>query len=156
MAAEDLTLDARQLAYLDWICVPAPNREPSSKKAYATLHQVDITTLRRWEKLSHFRREWEERLQLLQGNPERTQKLLDSLYERAFGSQEKCPECGQRGGETRAAELWGKWTGQLKAEVAKVEVSRAASDLSDAELDALIAKEAQDELAARRAKTGAA
>lgn len=154
---EDLQLDGRQLAFLEWLLVPREMRAeqgvPTSEKKYAEHIHVDVTTLRRWKGLAQFRKQWNERSMELQGTPERTDALLESLYEQGRGSKEKCEHCGQRGGDVRAAELWGRWTGQLKAEPkVQVEVTNTR-ELSDEQLDQLLRQTTEDELARRRAKT---
>lgn len=149
---EDLQLDGRQLAFLEWLLIPRELRGqegvPTSEKQYATAHAVDVTTLRRWKKLPEFRKQWNERTMDLQGTPERTEAVLEALHKSALGST--CAECGGVKADVRAAELWGRWTGQLKSEPkVQVEVT-SARELSDAELDALLRQQAEDELARRR------
>ena len=151
---EDLQLSAIQLEYLEWLCTPKDERSPSSERAWAEANHVDITTPRRWKRQAHFKQEWQARSMQLQGTPERTQALLDQLYEQAFGSHTACSHCGQKAGSTpssvRAAELWGRWTGQLRNEAARGPEPVSAKELTDAELDDLLKRSAEDELAARR------
>lgn len=128
---EEPTLDHRQEKYLQWLMVPASMREPASKNAYATANGLDSSTLRRWEKKAAFKAEWEKRVAELQGSPERTQRLLDSLYEAGLN------------GDNKAAQLYLQATNRLAPTQIKVEHTKAISELSDAELDALIAAEAK-------------
>jgi hypothetical protein len=93
---------------------------------------VDPTTLRRWEKKPHFQLEWNKRVDEIQGSPERTQRLLDSLYTKALG------------GDNRAAQLYLQATNRLIPPPTVIQSNRA-NDLSDVELDVLIASMAQRE-----------
>ena len=78
---EELHLTEREQLYLDWLCVAPTERLPTSKKKYADeILQMDVKVLRRWEKKEVFLNEWKRRAEELQGSPERTQVLLDSLY----------------------------------------------------------------------------
>jgi hypothetical protein len=86
---------------------------------------VDPTTLRRWEKKPVFKKEWDRRVSEIQGSPERTQKLLDSLYAKALS------------GDNRAAQLYLQATNRLIPQQITVQTS-SASDLSDADLDKLL------------------
>ena len=78
MASTEALLTSDQQRYMDWLCTAPSERVPSSKKQYAILATVDVTTLRRWEKKPAFRQEWQTRVDDLQGSPERTQALLDT------------------------------------------------------------------------------
>jgi len=127
----DNVLDPRQEKYLQWLCLPAPLREPTSKEKYAKEHGVDQSTLRRWEKKPAFKAEWEKRVNDLQGSPERTQRLLDSLYEAALG------------GDNKAAQLYLQATNRFAPTQIKVEHKQTLAELTDEELDALIAQEAK-------------
>ena len=80
----DNILDERQEKFLNWLLVPQSHRVPSSQEKYAIQEGVDETTLRRWKKKPMFKMEWERRVTDLQQSPERTQKILDSLYARAL------------------------------------------------------------------------
>jgi hypothetical protein len=111
---------------------------PSSQEKYALEEGVDETTLRRWKKKPAFKLEWERRVGELQQSPERTQKLLDNLYERALA------------GDNNSAKLYLQATNRLAPTQVQVEHSTKPSEISDAELDALIASVAQSEVESRR------
>jgi hypothetical protein len=128
---DETALDHRQEKYLQWLMVPASMRQPASKNAFATENGLDSSTLRRWEKKPVFKAEWEKRVAELQGSPERTQRLLDSLYEAGLN------------GDNKAAQLYLQATNRLAPTQIKVEHTKLISELSDAELDALIASEAR-------------
>jgi hypothetical protein len=118
-------LDARQEQYLEWLVTPASERVPRTQAELARQLAVDPTTLRRWEKKDWFKREWDRRVTEIQGSPERTQRLLDSLYAKAIE------------GDNKAAQLYLQATNRLLPPQTVINTSKA-SDLSDDELDALI------------------
>ena len=125
-------MDARQTQYLEWLVTPSPERIPRTQSEMAKTLGVDPTTLRRWEKKPHFQLEWNKRVDEIQGSPERTQRLLDSLYTKALG------------GDNRAAQLYLQATNRLIPPPTVIQSNRA-NDLSDVELDVLIASMAQRE-----------
>jgi len=125
------TLDTRQEKYLQWLMMPPSHRIPKTKQEFADENGLDSSTLRRWDKKPAFRAEWEKRVAELQDSPERTQRLLDALYEAGLN------------GDNKAAQLYLQATNRLAPTQIKVEHSQSISELSDAELDALIAQEAR-------------
>jgi len=139
MAEKTQMLDVRQEQYLNWLLAPAHERTPPTQAQFAGQLGVDPTTLRRWEKKEYFKKEWERRVNDLQGSPERTQRLLDALYDKAIG------------GDTRAANLYLQATHRLLPPPAATS-SKSMVDLSDDELDALIAKVAEREKNNRQLK----
>jgi transcriptional regulator with XRE-family HTH domain len=139
MAEKTQMLDVRQEQYLNWLLAPAHERTPATQAQFAEQLGVDPTTLRRWEKKEYFKKEWERRVNDLQGSPERTQRLLDALYNKAID------------GDTRAANLYLQATHRLLPPPAATS-SKSMTDLSDDELDALIAKVAEREKNNRQLK----
>ncbi len=133
----DNILDPKQEQYLNWLVVPAPYREPRTEEGIAKLLDVNDSTLRRWKKKPSFIMEWKKRVEEMQGSPERTQKLFDNIYERALG------------GDNKAAQLYLQATGRMAPTQVNVEHSTKTSEISDEELDALIASVAAGEKAAR-------
>jgi SOS response regulatory protein OraA/RecX len=87
---------------------------------------VNITTLRRWEKKPHFKAEWQERVDELQGSPERTQAVLDILYKKALD------------GDTKSAHLYLQATNRMAPPTVEIKSEKKAAELSDEELDQLI------------------
>lgn len=112
--------------YLDWLCTAPAERQPATKKAMADALGVDITTLRRWEKKPFFKEEWQKRVDDIQGSPERTQQLLDTLYKKALD------------GDTKSAQLYLQATNRMAPPTVEIKSDRKAADLSDDELDQLI------------------
>lgn len=137
MGLEENILDARQEAYIGWLCTPPQEREPTSKEAYAASIGVNVTTLRRWEKKDVFRKAWQSRVDDVQGSPERSQRLLDTLYDRALT------------GDIKAAQLYLQATNRMAPPTVTVKSERATAELSDQELDDLISAMASREREAR-------
>ncbi len=134
---EEMTLTAPQEQYLDWLCTAPSERVPASKNKYALENTVDISTMRRWEKKDIFRSRWKTQVDDIQGSPERTQKLLDNLYNKALE------------GDTKSAELYLKATNRMAPPSVTISSNKKTVDLTDAELDSLIATIAEREKAGR-------
>ncbi len=134
------TLTQEQQRYLDWLCTAPAERQPSLKKDMADALGVDVTTLRRWEKKPFFKDEWQKRVDDIQGSPERTQQLLDTLYKKALD------------GDTKSAQLYLQATNRMAPPTVEVKSDRKAADLSDEELDKLIGAMAAREKQQRHLK----
>lgn len=134
---EEMTLTAPQEKYLDWLCTAPSERVPVSKNKYSLENTVDISTMRRWEKKDIFRSRWKTQVDDIQGSPERTQKLLDNLYNKALE------------GDTKSAELYLKATNRMAPPSVTISSNKKTVDLTDAELDSLIATIAEREKAGR-------
>lgn len=120
-------LDERQEKYLNWLLVPQSLRVPRSQELWAKENGVgDAGTLRRWQRKPYFKSEWQRRVEELQGSPERTQKLLDTIYNRALE------------GDNKAAHLYLQATNRLAPTQVNVEHSQKLNDISDSELEELI------------------
>ena len=78
--AENHGLNEREEHYLNWLLVPPADRWPVSQQKYCDEYKVDPTTVRRWQKKPAFIKEWERRVEELQGSPERTQRLLSLIH----------------------------------------------------------------------------
>jgi hypothetical protein len=132
-----LTLTQQQQVYVEWLCTAPSERVPATKKAMALELGVDITTLRRWEKKEVFRNAWKDQVDEVQGSPERTQRLLDTLYSKALD------------GDTKSAQLYLQATNRMVPPSVTISSNKKATELTDAELDSLIAAMAEREKASR-------
>lgn len=129
MTLDSITdLNPRQLHFLDWLCTPPSERVPPTQGKYALEFDVDEATLRKWKKKESFRTEWKKRVDAIQGSPERTQKLLDTLYAKALE------------GDVKSAQLYMQATNRMAPPTVNVNTGSKASELSDAELDELISQ----------------
>ncbi len=98
---------------------------------------VNVSTLRRWEKKDVFRKTWQSKVDDVQGSPERSQRLLDTLYEKALS------------GDIKAAQLYLQATNRMAPPTVTVKSEKATTELSDSELDELIGVLAQRERESR-------
>lgn len=137
---EEVTLTAPQHRYVDWLCTAPSERVPTTKKAMAAELDVDITTLRRWEKRAGFKSVWQGQVDELQGSPERTQILLDTLYGKAVG------------GDVKSAQLYLQATNRMAPPTVELKTERRVAELSDSDLDELIAAMAKRERDSRTLK----
>jgi hypothetical protein len=131
-----IILDSRQIQYIEWLVTPSPERIPRTQGDFAKQVGVDPTTLRRWEKKPAFKKEWDSRVNEIQGSPERTQRLLDALYAKALD------------GDNRAAQLYLQATNRLAPPTVTVQAT-SASELSDGDLDKLLVSIAEREQSKR-------
>lgn len=138
MGLEENVLDSRQEAYIGWLCTPPSERIPASKEKYADSIGVNISTLRRWEKKDVFRKEWQSKVDDVQGSPERSQRLLDTLYEKALG------------GDIKAAQLYLQATNRMAPPTLTVKSETNIGQLSDKELEDLISVVATQEKESRK------
>tara|TARA_S200002703_G_scaffold159693_2_gene174153 strand:+ start:1805 stop:2233 length:429 start_codon:yes stop_codon:yes gene_type:complete len=139
--SEPQMMDARQEKYLNWLLTPPHERIPSSQLKYCEENEIDPTTVRRWQKKAWFIKEWDRRVEELQGSPERTQRILDALYDKGVD------------GDVRAAKLYLEATHRLTpAPSSSKGSSKGMADLSDGELDELIGKMAEREKSQRQLK----
>ena len=134
--------DLLQDKYLDWLCTAPKERVPSSKNKFASDNGTTTETLRAWEKNPAFRERWEKQSKDVQGSPEKAHALLEQLYEQAMG------------GDIKAASLYLQATNRMQPPPIKVETTRTVRELSDEELEEMIAARAAAELGARRGEFG--
>lgn len=115
----DLTED--QEKFIEWLVDPA--RKGSQNDCARTIG-VNPSTLSKWKRDLSFRKAWDTRLAELNVQPDRIQKVIESLYENAIGSGPQ---------SVKAQELYLRFVDRF---IPKEEVvtRRGASDLSDDEL----------------------
>lgn len=140
--------DGRKLRLLEWLTTPEDLRAkwgwPTSQGKLADELGVSAKTIRNWKVDPAFRAVWEKEAKDFVGDPERVQMLIEDIYKGARDLNETLAS------RVRAAELFFKVTDSIappKVDQAK----REASELSDSELQALIAQAAQQELQGRNA-----
>lgn len=138
----DWTEDKRKIRLLEWLTTTPAVREelgwPDSKNKLAVEIGISAKTLREWQAVPAFRAHWEKTAKDIVGSPERVQTLLEDLYQAALDPNEK------RSDRSKAADLFLKATDMLKPPAADMAAKKAA-EMSDAELDAMIAEAAAKE-----------
>jgi hypothetical protein len=126
-------LDERQLAYIEWLVCPRPERNPPTQQEFAAQLGVTPQSLAKWRQHPSFKATWDARVDQLAGSPERAQAVYDAIFQRAVE------------GDVRAAELFLKASGRLQPPTVTVTTSNPAADLSDDELESLIVQAAKAE-----------
>lgn len=134
--------DFRKQAFLEWLCTPAKERKPKNMEDFADTIQVTRRTLTNWKVDKDFLEAWEKLYLKTIGNPERKQSIMDTLY--ATASDKDDPK------HVAAAKQYFEIEGSVKPAKMEMTVRREASELSDDELQQLLATKVGDELAARR------
>jgi hypothetical protein len=112
-----------QRDFIEWLATPEPSRVPATIKDWAAERGVHHQTPTHWKRDRWFRAAWDMRLQELNIDPDRIQRLVDAIYEKALK------------GDVPAQKLYLEYSKGF-APVQKVEVHRAPSELSDEELAA--------------------
>lgn len=116
-----MELTEKQLAYVDWQADPM---RPGTKTAWAAEHNVDITTLRAWEK-----KEWY------------SDAMADALSERSLGGDSvieviHAVQRAAKDGDMRAATTYLNYLERVNPQREAPREARAVEELTDAELDA--------------------
>jgi AcrR family transcriptional regulator len=137
--------DPRKDTLLAWLTETPARRVPPTMTALAASLDVSARTLRDWKSKDEFVQEWERRARQIGGSPETLQQILEALATRALD-----PE--SRDG-VQAARAWADMTGAIKPPSMNVNVSGKgrARDMTDEELDALLAAGAKSLLDERQA-----
>lgn len=136
-----MLMDDKQERFLEWLLTPPSDRVPGSLKALAAEMHVAPRTLRAWKASREFRDEWERRMAEVTKGPERIQMIYDQLFADAMDPNNKT--------RVQSQKLFLEAVGAIKSQPVQVQVSRHLSELSDEELDALIAEHASMEKARR-------
>lgn len=134
--------DWRKTLLMTWLCTPPKDRNPASKSSLAAMFGVDLRTINLWINEPSFRNEWARRAGKVIGSEDRAKEVLDTLYAVASDASHR--------NQVQAAKLFLEATNAIRPQPMEVTV-RKPSELSDDELDALLAQGARS-LADERAK----
>jgi len=135
--------DFRKQAYLDWLCTPLKERDPTSEVKLSEQLGVTRKTLFNWRDDMEFIEAWEKRYLKTIGNPSRKSEIMDTLYKTATDPDD--PK------HVTAAKTYFEIEGGLKPTKMEVSVTRPAAELTDDELDAILAEKISSEKQARNA-----
>jgi hypothetical protein len=136
--------DFRKQAYLDWLCTPPSERQPSTKVAFAEQIGVSHRTLNNWTDEKDFLEEWEKRYLKTIGDPSRKSQIMDTLLRTATDPDD--PK------HVQAAKAYFEIEGSIKPAKMEVQVTqRPAKELTDEQLAELIAANAKAEQEQRSA-----
>lgn len=123
--------DFRKQAFLRWLCTPPKDREPRSQELLAQELGMSREVLSRWKDDKEFIEAWEKLYLKTIGNPERKQTIMDTLYRTATDPDD--PK------HVQAAKQYFEIEGSVKPAKMQVEVTKSASNLTDEELDEILA-----------------
>lgn len=132
--------DWRVQRFLEWLCTPADDREPSNQRDLAEVLGVHFTTLSYWKKDPDFLGAWEALYRKTVGAPDRIQTILDQLY--ATARDRTDPR------QVQAAKAYLEAVDASRPKKAPV-TAGAAKELTNEQLMAILAERASQELAQR-------
>lgn len=127
----ELELTDKQNELLDWLTGGRPEGE--TQEQFAERIGVDPRTVRRWKKDRAFLKRWEDRMREKHAHPDVLSKQLDVLRTKA------------EGGDIKAIELYWRLVDRMSPDRVEHIDSGSVTELSDEQLDQLIAKQAVDE-----------
>lgn len=134
--------DPRKLRLVDWLTTPPDKRNPRTRRELADELLISVSTLWTWQKDPLVIAHWDRESKLRIGSPERTSLVLDDVFKLA-----RDPDLAPMS-RLRAADLYLKAVDAMRPpEIDKA--IKTAAELSDAELQALLAEAAQAELVRR-------
>lgn len=136
--------DEKKQAFLTWLCTAPSEREPRTMEELAPILGVHHKTLSNWKKDPEFLAAWQERSSEVIGNPDRAKEVLDGLF---FVARDvRNPK------QIAAAKLYLEAIDAIKPKKVDVTVAtKAASRLTEEELQQIAAHHAQLELSRRGA-----
>ena len=126
---------------MEWLLTPKDEREPATKAAMARELRRSEKTLRDWEALPDFRKEWESRAREAMGGPERLKQIADALFSEALDKDSRK--------QVAAAKLFAELVGAHTPPAPEVNVSLDISKIPTEELERYVASHAGPELERR-------
>jgi len=133
--------DHRVRRFIEWLCTVRDERDPRTQAELATELGISVGTLKNWKRDPDFLVAWEHQYRQTSGSPEKQQAVLEALHATAIDRTD--PR------QVPAARAYLEATDAIKPKKIDVTVTKATKDLSDEELNALLAEGAARELDAR-------
>lgn len=131
--------DPRHEAYLQWLTTAPKERDPRTLEAFAATLDCAPRTLRDWKVRPEFRKEWDERATAIAGDPERTQRILDALYEQGID--------GESPKQVQAARAWADIAGVIKPPKKASDLPVSLSTVPEADFDRMLQEAVAKQLA---------
>jgi hypothetical protein len=138
--------DPEKMRYIEWLTTPPKAREPATEQEFARMIDVHTKTLYNWKQDREFRDVWQGETDQIIGDLDRRQAVLDTLFEAARDPRN--PR------HVAASKLYLEAVGAMTPPKLDVTVNhKNVGQLTDAELDGLIARGAAELRAERRRQT---
>ncbi|WP_395160872.1 hypothetical protein [Ilumatobacter sp.] len=134
--------DFRKQAVLTWLCTPLKERDPSTQTALAEQLGITRQTIGAWKENKEFMDAWEKRYLQTIGDPSRKSEIMDTLF--ATATDKDDPK------HVAAARQYFDIEGSVKPAKVQVEVMGSATQLTDEQLELLIAQKAATEIQHRK------
>jgi len=141
-----MALSDDQNAFVQWLLTPKDERNPRTQAALAERLGVSPTMLTSWKSEATFLERWNAEYLSGVGSPERKSAIMETLYGTATDPDDPKHVQAAKSYFEIEGSLAPKGRSQLDITVA----SRPTSELSDAELERMLAAKAGDELGRRR------
>lgn len=138
-------LSPKQLLLIDWLVEPPGRRNPPTLAKWCKAHQVNQTVASNWKRDALFREAWDRKMHESSVSPDLEQEVLDNLHAIATSQVKDA---------VPAARLWLSVAQEFRDAAPKADLSASLQEMSDDELEALIARGAAAELAARESAPG--
>lgn len=140
--------DQRKVSYLGWLLTKPSEREPKFQAGIAEKLGVSARTLRDWQAQPEFLKLWRACSVKVIGSPEKTQQVMEALFETATGTDDKGNPFRDR---VAAAKTWLSAADSITPPEEKgLGGAPDLSSLSDDELAAIAARLASAELKSRQ------
>jgi hypothetical protein len=123
--------DPRHEAFLVWLTTIPKERDLKTYAEIAASLGVAPRTLRDWKVRPEFHKEWTDRAIAIGGDPERTQRVLDALFEKACD-----PDSAQ---SVQAAKAWADIAGVIKPPKLSEATTSDLASMPTEDLEALFA-----------------
>jgi hypothetical protein len=136
----------KQTRFIEWLCTPQKEREPRTQGELAKRLHINQNRLSEWKKDPDFLRAWETHYLMTVGSPERKQTLMDTLFR--TGSDADDPR------HVQAAAKYLELADGLRPQQIELTVRRPAAELTDEQIDEIVAQHAERERKLRLVENG--
>jgi hypothetical protein len=136
-------LSPKQLLLIDWLVEQPGRRMPRTMGEWCRENIVNPSVAANWKRDEAFRAAWDRKMHEAAVSPDLEQEILDNLHAIATSQVKDA---------VPAAKLWISVAQEFRLSAPKADPTEALQDMSDEELEALIAAHAKSELAARNSE----